>query len=160
MRVADYLKGRLLRVVLMFAFVYAGLAILTDAPFLIHVGNGLLLSISGAVCVVYARVAITALLNPRPAKGDYLAVGIFFGFLSHFTMRVISVAARDFGWPQIYNTDWTTLYLFIAVLAGALHLWAPNVAERKIPKATWMSVLLVAIGVIVALGVWKTHPPT
>lgn len=157
-RVVDYLKGRLLRFILLCLVAYAALAAMTEAPLLILFGYGIVMSLSVGVCVAYAPVLASAVLNPHPTKGDYLATGIFLIWTSWVATPLLSFVARDFGWPGIYNTDWTSFTVLLAFVAALLHLWAPNAVDGSLPRARWATTgLIVAVGFFIALTLWSVR---
>ena len=158
--VAHFLQGRILRFFLVCLALYAVVAMATDAPVLILFGNGVALSLSAGVSAAYFPVFLIALASPRPGKGDYLGAGIFLSWASWFVAGTMSVMARDMGWPWIYNTDWTTFRLLLTVMAGMLHLWAPNAVEGRVPRARWVTTgIVVALGFFGAFALWSMHFP-
>ena len=155
---ADIIRGRLGRFVLAFFILYGVVAWVTEAPVMILFLNGIAVSVSAGVCVAYAPVFVEALRAPHPSRGHHLGAGIFLVSLSILGIRVISFIARDFGWPDIYNTDWFTLALATGILGGLLHLWAPEAIAGRVPRQHWVtSGMLVAGGFFLGFLAWFAH---
>ena len=158
---ADVLNGRLLRFLFAGGLIYVASVWLLDAPDLLLVLNGLVMSASAGICVAYAPVFIAALLRGRPSKGDYLGAGIFMSWSTTCLLRVVSVVGRDFGWPGIHNTNWQTSIIWLNLMSGLLHLWAPYLVEERSPRAKWVSTgIITAVGFFIVFALWTTnfHP--
>lgn len=157
-RAADLIRGRLGRFVAACLALYAVVAWATDAPTLILFMNGIACSVSSGVCVAYAPAFLDALRAPVPTRGDHLGAGVFLVSLSILGIRILSFIGRDFGWPDVYNTDWMTLVLGVGILGGLFHLWAPEAIAGRIPRRHWAtSGAIVGAGVFLAFLVWYAH---
>ncbi len=160
---ADLLRGRLFRLVALAIGLYAVVALATDTAPLVLALNGLTLSVAAGVAAAYAPVAAEALLAPRATRGDVLALGIWLGWLGTFMMRMSSIMARDLGRPDILLTDYSSTYIFLALMAGVCHLLAPLANEGRVPAKSWLLFgAIVAAGVLIAFAVaiLRTRAPT
>ena len=156
--VADVWNGRLLRFVIVCALAYAAAALILDAPIFILGLTAFAISSSAGVCIAYAPVFSGAMLASRPTRGDFLGAGIFLVAANVLARCVLSVIARDLGWPGIYNTDWMSGALAVGAVGSLLHLWAPHAVEGRIPPPRWVSTaVVVAVGAGVGFLTWSWH---
>ncbi len=153
------MTGRLFKIVAFAGFAFAGAAVVFSAPTLILLMNGMLLSVSSGVVVAYAPVIAGALSAPFPTRGDYLVTGIFSAWLATFFSRLLSIVARDFGHPELYNSHVMTAITALGLLGGFCHLWAPNAVEGRVPRERWITTgILVSIGLFIAFALWSMRP--
>ena len=125
-------------------------AVLTPAH-LILLLNGLALSVSAGVSTAYLPVACRALRRRYPSRGDVLGTGIFLAGLSDVALRLESLAARDFAWPTVLNTDVAAISIFLGIMALVAFLWAPYGDGGQVPREKWgVAGLVVAVGVAFA----------
>lgn len=149
----DLSIGRLGRLVLALSLAFAASAAAMTPAALILLLNGLSLSVSAGVATAYLPVAGSALARERPSRADVLGAGIFLAGVSDVTVRVQSLLARDFGRPEIVNTDATALAILVSIAALVAFLWAPHAEEGRVPREKWRRAgLVVATGVAIALG--------
>ena len=144
----DLLRGRLALPFGIIGCLFAVVAWATEAPDLILVLNALSLPIAAGGAVAYLRVAITALMTRTPGRADILAIGIWLASCDRVLARLSSMAARDLGMPSIYNSDITSTYVFLGVLAGLCFLWAPFGGGTKAPSRAWICGGLIAAAVV------------
>lgn len=150
---ADLFHGRLFRIFAAAVLLFGVAALSIDAPHLILVSNGLLLAVASGVVISYAPIVFSALSARRPTRGDILGLGIFVSWLAQLMLRSISIIARNFGHPEIVNSNWVSTATSLSLMAGMLHLSAAQAVEGSVPAKRWVRTgIVVAVGVTIVLA--------
>lgn len=140
------------------SIVYAIVAILTEAPALLIVGNAVLAALSIGVLVAYAPAAVRAIASPKPRQGELLTLGIFIAWSGTFVARLISFIRYGLDRPDVYGTDFSTFSAFLLGLAAVCHLAAPEAVDGWLPRRTWIEAgIWLATGVFLTLVVGMLH---
>lgn len=128
---------------------WGAVALATDAAGLIEVLNGLLLAVACGVCIAFFTNMWEALRAERPRSDQILVAGIWWSWLAIVEQRVWSMVWRGLGTPLwLANSDLTTHFVSVALLAGLMHLAGPEAIDGRVPARQW-----VRIGAIVAAGI-------
>ncbi len=129
-------------------------ALVTDATPLIEVLNGLLLAVACGVCVAFFPTMWEALRARRPRADQILVAGIWWSWLAVVEQRVWSIAWRGLGTPMwLVNSDVTTHFVSVALLAGLMHLAGPEAIDGRVPARQWVRIGVIASGgIAVVLG--------
>lgn len=105
-----------------------------------------------AVLYVYWRDAWTALRKPDPRRSDFLIVGIWASFLSHWCQNLYSLAYRLAQAPQwLLTAEVVSPIVMLSVVAAVLHVAAPGAVDGTVPRRNRIA-LGVGVG-IAALAV-------
>jgi hypothetical protein len=135
-------------------FLFAAVALSTDAGWLINIMNSLLISLAAGVCCAYGPAAIRILFTHDPIEdSDCLSLGIFISWGAIIELRAWSVAWRWMGMPvELTSTDVITYGLFMSATAAVLHLGAPGGVNGRVPTARWIKIgILVAVIVLITI---------
>ena len=142
------LRAPLTLAVLGWHLAWGAVALATRAPALIELLNGLVLAVGCGVCVAFLANAGEAMRAERPRADQILVAGIWWSWFAVIEQRVWSVVWRGLGTPMwLANSDFTTHFVSIALLAGLMHLAGPEAIDGRVPARQW-----VRIGLIVAAG--------
>ena len=126
---------------------WAGLALATDAPGLIAVLNGLLFAVGCGVCVAFFATMWEAMRAARPRADQILVAGIWWSWLAVVEQRVWSMVWRGLGTPLwLANSDLTTHFVSLALLAGLMHLAGPEAIDGRVPARHWVRIGAIAAG--------------
>jgi drug/metabolite transporter (DMT)-like permease len=106
---------------------------------------------SASVFYVYWPDAKIAMLTHEPRKGDFLILGITFGWIATFCQATYSIVFRLAGSPGwLMNADPVGLWLMLSVLGGILHLLAPGAIGGSVPRRNRLA-LGAGLGAAIAL---------
>lgn len=134
-------------------------AALTDARDMFLAGNVLLTSLSVAILVAYGKVAFDAMVAPKLTRAHLLALGIFFAWAGTAALRALSVLIYGLHKPEWIGTDFSTWAIQLQLMAGVLHLAAPEVDPGGIlPVREWIKMGIwagLAVLVILAIFIWR-----
>ncbi len=116
-------------------------------------------AIAGVVCYIYWPDALAAIRNRQPTMGDYLTLGIFFGWLATHCQALYSIMFRLAGSPMwLINADPIGVWISISVMAGILHVLAPEAIGGVVPRRNRVAVgsgLGIAIAVVLLVLVLR-----
>ena len=123
-------------------------ALVIDPTPLIELMNGLVLAVACGVVVAYLPLMREAVFEPRPASAQILTAGIWLAWLAVLENRLWSIAWRSLGQPEwLLDTDFTTHFIALSMLAGLFHLAGPEAINGRVPSREW-----IRLGVIVGSG--------
>ena len=129
--------------------VLAGLAILTEAPFLIVVQNVILIGVSAAICIAFLPEVIDGFRNDRPLTPEFtISLGIVASWADWSLRALVSLTFRGVpGLKWIVDSDINSAILFWTLCAAMCHLQAPQVINGRVPAKKW-----IRVGIITGIG--------
>jgi hypothetical protein len=135
--------------------VFAGIAFLTDAAFLITVLSATLFAAAVGVCFAYAPAVYDAMTAERELdRADWLSMGVFVGFFAIVLLRSWSILWRFLGKPEwLLNSDFVSYSLYMSLWAAIFHLAAPGAISDRVPARRWINIgIAVTIFILVAIA--------
>ncbi|WP_407529468.1 hypothetical protein [Methylobacterium oryzisoli] len=98
-------------------------------------------AVAAVVCYIYWPDAWAAIRTNAPERGDYLVLGIYTGWLATMCQGLYSVTFRLAGNPMwLINADPVGLWIMMSVMAGVLHVLAPEAIGGTVPRRNRIAV--------------------
>jgi hypothetical protein len=103
-----------------------------------------------AVLYVYGRDAWGAFRKPEPKRSDFLIVGIWLSFLSHWCQNLYSLAYRLAQAPEwLLTAEVVSPIVMLSMVASVLHVAAPGAVDGTVPRRN-----RIALGIGIGLAVF------
>lgn len=133
------LRNRVLLTALALFGAYWIAARFVHVHYLIEALRILQVSVAVAVVISYMGPALDAVRSERVNLVQQLSLGISLGFLSLALTGGWFTLWRLAGQPQwMPNSDINGFFIWLSILAGALHLTAPGAIDGRIPPRNWV----------------------
>lgn len=87
-----------------------------------------------ALLYVYGPDAWLALRTATPKRSDFLVVGIWIGFASHFWQDVYSIVYRLAPSEWLLNAEIISPGILLSAIAVVLHVSAPGAVDGTVPR--------------------------
>lgn len=112
------------------------------------------------VLYVYAADAWRATMKPEPRRSDFLIVGIWLSFLSHFGQTVYSLVYRLADAPGwLLNAEIVPFIVLFSVLGAVLHVAAPGSVDGTVPRRNRIALGIgVGLAVLTVMALLITRP--
>ena len=110
------------------------------------------------VMIVYAPIALEAVVADRIVNTHQLVLGIEISASGVLLISLWSAYGRLYGIPTgIAESSATGLFVWMMVLGYVLHITAPGAAEHRIPLSNWRLVLVAAVagGAVGGAILWR-----
>lgn len=107
---------------------------------LAEVVNGVLLSVSAAVSIIYVPLVWRALTSKDRGAFYYQVIGIWLVWVSLAGRGAMGLWWRFYGMPPEWPNGFLWLLdLFLAIVAGTLHITAPGtISGSAVPPRNWV----------------------
>ena len=137
----DISRSQLGRTLLFLLAVWGAIAWFSAARPFIEFENCVLIAIAFGISISFFPGAIEALRATHPSSGQILAVGVWLSWVSVGFGRTLSLIGRTLGYDlTFFDTDITTLQIWLGILGGVCHLTAPEAIEGWVPTRAWVKV--------------------
>lgn len=107
----------------------------------------LALGFYATVLYVYGPDAWRALFSRHPKRSDFLVIGIFVSFLSHFGQSFYSILYRLAPSTWLFNSEFLAVVVQLSIVAAMLHVTAPGAVDGTVPRRN-----RIALGIGVGLA--------
>lgn len=114
-------------------------AIIIPMDILITLLNVILIAIAIAVTVSFFPGVIEAIRKDSADKVSQLILGIILSWTAVILNRSWSSIARFYDEEWMQNAPIVGFYIYLAILAGTLHITAPGALNGVVPKRNWIT---------------------
>lgn len=111
------------------------------------------------VLYVYGGDARQAFFSPTPKRSDFLVVGIWISFLSHFLQCLYSIIYRLSPSEWLLYSEVVSPIVLLSVVAAVLHVSAPGAVDGIVPRRNKIALgVSVGFAAVVVVGLLVSRP--
>ena len=132
--------------------VFILVSVTIGSPVSIRLLNSVIISGSGACCVLFAPLAWRGLTRLRPSPNEVMGLGLELASLGSLLTRMSSMMVRDFGIHDFIENGLVPISLFIILTSRLFQIMAVYSTNDGLPRRRWINIaLILGCGVVLAL---------